>query len=125
MCGLETYLHSFPPGDNVLAVEEDLAREVIADEKPKLAAPVHHLAPVLPLLGFRVQLIDLALQSRARRDYLGSRLEATFLLDWGRGHFTILITRGQRSLPVSFARHWTAASGLWAMKEFIHLTFPR
>ena len=86
MCRLETYLHAFPPGDDVLAVEEDLAGEVLADKEPELAPPVHHLAPVPPLLRPRVQLIDLALGRGAGRDHLGSRLEAALLLDWGGGH---------------------------------------
>ena len=105
-------------------MEEDLAGEVLADKEPEFAAPVHHLSLVQPLLWPRVQLIYLSIRRRTGRDYLGSRLEAALLLDWGRSHFVLIITGGQRSLPVSFTRHRTATPCLGTVEKFINLTFP-
>ena len=90
------YLDPAPPRDDVLAVEEDLARDVVTVEEAELAPPVHHLAGVLPPLRLGVQLIHLPAPGRAGREDGRLGGELALLLDRvGGGQ---LGGRGQRPL---------------------------
>ena len=120
------YLDPAPPRDDVLAVEEYLARDVVTVEEAELAPPVHHLAGVLPPLRLGVQLVHFPAPGRAGREDGRLGGELALLLDRGGGGQ--LGGRGQRPLVprLLLAGHGprAAAPGPGPVQEVVHLTPP-